>query len=167
MTAPELVDLLEQWVDAYPVISIEDGMAEDDWQGWRLLTERLGQRVALIGDDLFTTNPVRLREGIARRVANAVLVKVNQIGTLSETLETIALARDAGYCRSSRPARARRKTPRSPILPWAHAPGRSRSARLRRSERLAKYNQLLRIEEELGPGARYRGAAVFAGFRRG
>src|SRR5262249_37006016 len=97
LKAEELVALLRRWVDAYPILSIEDGMAEDDWDGWRLLTAEFGQRVQLIGDDLFVTNPERLRHGIAAGVANSVLVKVNQIGTLTETLEVLALARSAGY----------------------------------------------------------------------
>src|SRR5205823_4575744 len=97
LSAEALTDLLEKWVDTYPILSIEDGLAEDDWDGWRNLTARLGRRVQLIGDDLFVTNPQRLRDGIAAKIANSVLIKVNQIGTLTETLEVIALAQSAGY----------------------------------------------------------------------
>src|SRR5207253_8339837 len=132
---------------------IEDGMAEDDWAGWRLLTERLGERVQLIGDDLFVTNPERLRQGIAEGVANSVLIKPNQIGTLTETLEVIALARSVGY----RPVISARsgETEDCTIadLAVATGAGQIKIGSVARSERLAKYNQLLRIEEEMGANA--------------
>jgi enolase len=153
LTAEEMAESLERWVNDYPLFSIEDGLAEDDWDGWRRLTGRLGSRVQLIGDDLFATNPERLRRGIAAEVANSVLVKLNQIGTLTETLEVIALARAAGY----RPVISARsgETEDSTIadLAVATGAGQIKIGSLSRSERLAKYNQLLRIEEEMGSGA--------------
>lgn len=149
LSADALTDLLEKWVDTYPIRSIEDGMAEDDWDGWRKLTERLGRRVQLIGDDLFVTNPERLRHGIAAGIANSVLVKVNQIGTLTETLEVISLAQSAGY----RPVVSARsgETEDSTIadLAVATGAGQIKIGSVARSERLAKYNQLLRIEEQM------------------
>jgi enolase len=160
LSAGEMVERLRVWVNAYPILSIEDGLAEDDWDGWRELTRGLGNRVQLIGDDLFVTNPDRLRRGIALGVANSILIKVNQIGTLTETLDVIALARSAGY----RPVISARsgETEDSTIadLAVATGAGQIKIGSLARSERLAKYNQLLRIEEELG-GER----APFAGWR--
>jgi enolase len=157
LSAEEMVDLLRRWVEAYPIFSIEDGMAEDDWEGWQKLTATLGQRVQLIGDDLFVTNPERLRRGIAVGVANSVLVKVNQIGTLTETLQVLALAREAGY----RPVISARsgETEDSTIadLAVATGAGQIKIGSVARSERLAKYNQLLRIEEEMGPAAPFAG----------
>jgi enolase len=151
--AEGLVDLLTRWVATYPVLSIEDGLAEDDWAGWQALTAALGRRVQLIGDDLFVTSPDRLRRGIAERVANSVLVKVNQVGTLTEALDVIALARSAGY----RPVVSARsgETEDSTIadLAVATAAGQIKIGSVARGERLAKYNQLLRIEEELGERA--------------
>jgi enolase len=153
LTAGAMVELLTRWVDAYPILSIEDGMAEDDWEGWRLLTQALGRRVQVIGDDLFVTNPERLRRGIAEGVANSVLVKVNQIGTLTETLEVLRLARAAGY----RPVISARsgETEDSTIADLAvgTGAGQIKIGSVARGERLAKYNQLLRIEEQLGPNA--------------
>jgi enolase len=153
----EMVEMLRKWVDAYPIVSIEDGMAEDDWDGWKLLTAALGHRVQLIGDDLFVTNPERLERGIAAGVANSILVKVNQIGTLTETLEVIALARSAGY-RTVVSARSG-ETEDSTIadLAVATGAGQIKIGSVARSERLAKYNQLLRIEEEMGAGAPFAG----------
>ncbi len=160
--SPEaMVDLLVGWAERYPILSIEDGLAEDDWEGWRLLTERLGDRVQLVGDDLFVTNPARLQMGIERRVANAVLIKVNQIGTLTETLETIRLAQRSGYrvIVSHRSG----ETEDSFIADLAVAvnAGQIKTGSASRSDRLAKYNQLLRIEEHLGPAARFLGHAAF------
>ena len=161
LTADQMIALLERWVKAYPILSIEDGLAEDDWAGWRALTAALGGRVQLIGDDLFVTNPDRLRRGIAEGVANCVLVKVNQIGTLTETREVIALARAAGY-RTVISARSG-ETEDSTIadLAVATAAGQIKIGSVARSERLAKYNQLLRIEEEMGRSARFAGPAAF------
>ena len=129
--ASELIDLLAGWVADYPIVSIEDGLAEDDWAGWRELTDRLGGAVQLVGDDLFTTNPQRVRQGIDQGVANAVLVKMNQIGTLTETLEVIRLAQKQATAQSSRRDPAKPRTAPSPTLPSPRAPGRSRSARSR------------------------------------
>ena len=153
LSAEDMAELLMRWVDTYPILSIEDGMAEDDWEGWRLLTQTLGRRVQLIGDDLFVTNPERLRRGIAEGVANSVLVKVNQIGTLTETLEVVRLARAAGY----RPVISARsgETEDSTIADLAvgTGAGQIKIGSVARGERLAKYNQLLRIEEQMGPDA--------------
>jgi enolase len=153
LSADAMVALLRRWVDAYPILSIEDGMAEDDWAGWRRLTDALGSRVQLIGDDLFVTNAERLRRGITEGVANSVLVKVNQAGTLTETLEVMRLARAAGY-RTVISARSG-ETEDSTIadLAVATGAGQIKIGSVARGERLAKYNQLLRIEEELGEGA--------------
>ncbi len=157
LTAGRMTELLRRWVEAYPILSIEDGLAEDDWEGWAALTAALGRRVQLIGDDLFVTNPGRLQRGIAAGVANSVLVKVNQIGTLTETREVIALARAAGY----RPVISARsgETEDATIadLAVATGAGQIKIGSVARSERLAKYNQLLRIEEEMGPGAPFAG----------
>jgi enolase len=153
LTAAEMVSLLRRWVDDYPILSIEDGLAEDDWDGWRRLTACLGGHVQLIGDDLFVTSAARLRRGMAEGVGNSVLVKVNQVGTLTETLEVIALAREAGY----RPVISARsgETEDTTIadLAVATAAGQIKIGSVVRGERLAKYNRLLRIAEELGPDA--------------
>jgi enolase len=157
LSPDEMVALLARWVDAYPVFSIEDGLAEDDWEGWHKLTAALGRRVQLVGDDLFVTNPQRLRRGIAEGVANSVLVKVNQIGTLTETLEVVRLAREAGY-RAVLSARSG-ETEDSTLadLAVSTGAGQIKIGSVARSERLAKYNQLLRIEEEMGPNAPFAG----------
>ncbi|MEW5425014.1 phosphopyruvate hydratase [Amorphus sp. 3PC139-8] len=155
-----LADYLCELVDAYPIVSIEDGMAEDDWDGWAALTERVGNRCQLVGDDLFVTNTERLATGIERGIANAILVKVNQIGTLTETLEAVTMAHKAGY----RAVMSHRsgETEDSTIAHLAVATGcgQIKTGSLARSDRLAKYNELLRIEEELGPQAFYPGRAA-------
>ena len=160
-TRQEMVDYLVSLCDRYPILSIEDGMAEDDWEGWKLLTERLGSRVQLVGDDLFVTNPERLLQGIQAGVANAILIKVNQIGTLTETLATIELARRAGYgvILSHRSG----ETEDSTIADLAVATnaGQIKTGSASRSDRVAKYNQLLRIEEELGEGAVFPGRDAY------
>lgn len=150
LTATEMVGRLREWTQRYPILSIEDGLAEDDWLGWRELTTAIGDRVQLIGDDLFVTNIERLRRGVAEKVANSILIKVNQIGTLTETLDVIALARSVGY-RSVISARSG-ETEDSTIADLAvgTGAGQIKIGSVARSERLAKYNQLLRIEEELG-----------------
>jgi enolase len=160
LDAGGMVKLYEELCARYPIRSIEDGMAEDDWDGWQALTEALGARVQLVGDDLFVTNPQILAEGIARGLANAVLVKVNQIGSLSETLETIELARAAAY-RSVMSHRSG-ETEDVTIADLAVATncGQIKTGSLSRSDRLAKYNPLLRIEEDLGAAARYAGAGA-------
>lgn len=154
-TPLEQVDYLTHLVDEYPIDSIEDGMAENDWEGWRILTERLGGRCQLVGDDLFVTNVKFLREGIEKRCANAILVKVNQIGTLTETLNAVELAKRNGY--ASIISHRSGETEDSTIADIAVATnaGQIKTGSLSRSDRMAKYNQLLRIEEELGPDAQY------------
>jgi enolase len=146
----------------YPVISIEDGMDEEDWDGWRLLTERLGTRTQLVGDDLFVTNPERLRRGIELRVANSVLVKMNQIGTLTETLEAIRTARDAGYTAVISHRSGETEDTTIADLAVATGAGQIKTGAPSRSDRVAKYNRLLRIEEELGDAAEYPGLQAFA-----
>jgi len=161
LTAQELVSRLEKWAGKYPLLSIEDGLAEDDWDGWRVLTERLGARCQLVGDDLFTTNPQRLRKGIELGVANAVLVKMNQIGTLTETLEVVSLAQRHGY-RAVISARSGETEDDSIAdLAVATGAGQIKIGAVTCSERLAKYNRLLRIEQELGNDAAYRGGEAF------
>ena len=160
LSSDGMIDLLADWVDRYPIISIEDGLAEDDWDGWKRLTERLGDRVQLIGDDLFVTNSVRLQRGIDTGTANSVLVKLNQIGTLWETLETIRLAIENGYLPvvSARSGETEDATIADLVV--ATGAGQIKVGSIVRSERLAKYNQLLRLEEHLN-GANYIGRDVF------
>ena len=166
VAAGELPDFWVDLVDRFPIVSIEDGAAEDDWDGWRALTERLGERTQLVGDDLFVTNVERLERGIAERVANAILIKVNQIGTLTETLDTIALGRSNGY--SSVMSHRSGETEDTTIADLAVATnvGQIKTGAPSRSDRVAKYNQLLRIEEELGTEATYPGWDAFPRFRR-
>lgn len=161
LSGPEMVAYWENWVNQYPIVSIEDGLAEDDWETWKLITERLGQRIQLVGDDLFVTNPAILRRGIELGVGNSILVKVNQIGTLSETLEAIRLAHRSGY--TTILSHRSGETEDSTIADIAVAvnAGQIKTGSASRSDRLAKYNQLLRIEEELGPGARFLGFEAF------
>jgi enolase len=155
-----MVRYLEDLAARFPIVSIEDGMAEDDWDGWAGLTRAIGAKVQLVGDDLFVTNPERLADGIARGVANSILVKVNQIGTLSETLEAVELAHRAGY--TAVMSHRSGETEDSTIADLAVATncGQIKTGSLSRSDRLAKYNQLIRIEEQLGPAARYAGRAA-------
>ncbi len=157
LTADEMIDLLNRWVKTYPILSIEDGLAEDDWDGWRRLTAALGGRVQLIGDDLFATNPARLKRGIKEGVANSVLVKVNQIGTLTETLEVVRLARAAGYRAVISARSGETEDAFLADLAVATGAGQIKIGSVARSERLAKYNQLLRIEEEMGTSGRFAG----------
>jgi len=164
----ELADWLAGLCERYPIVSIEDGMAEDDWDGWKLLTERLGDRIQLVGDDNFVTNPERLQRGIDEGVANSILIKVNQIGTLTETLDTVGLGRRHGY--TSVMSHRSGETEDTTIADLAVATecGMIKTGAPARSDRVAKYNQLLRIEEELGPTAAYLGGAALArGGRRG
>lgn len=153
LSSDELIELLVSLVEQFPVLSIEDGLAEDDWEGWQKLTSVLGNRIQLIGDDLFATNPARLRRGIAEKVANSVLVKPNQIGTLTETLEVIKLAKDAGYSPVISARSGETEDTTIADLAVATAAGQIKIGSVVRSERLAKYNQLLRIEEALGSEA--------------
>ena len=161
LDAGALVDLWESWVDRYPIVSIEDGMAEDDWEGWAELTTRLGKRVQLVGDDVFVTNVARLREGIARNVANAILIKVNQIGTLTETLDAIALASANGYASVVSHRSGETEDTTIADLAVAVGAGQIKTGAPSRSERVAKYNRLLRIEAELGTSALFAGPAAF------
>ena len=158
------MSLLAQWVDDYPIISIEDGLAEDDWDGWQALTARLGERVQLIGDDLFVTSVQRLQEGIERRAANAVLVKVNQVGTLTAAVATLRLARAHGYLAVVSARSGETEDATIADLAVGTNAGQIKIGSITRSERLAKYNQLLRIEEELGSQGVYRGREVFRRF---
>ena len=158
----EMGDFWRSLAERYPVVSVEDGLAEDEWDAWRALTKRLGDRLQLVGDDLFVTNPDRLRRGIEQGVANAILVKVNQIGTLTETLEAIALAHANGYATVMSHRSGETEDTTIADLAVAANCGQIKTGSLARSDRLAKYNQLLRIEEELGSAAKYAGRSVFA-----
>ncbi len=160
LTSDEMVDYLADLCKRYPIVSIEDGMAEDDWDGWAALTEAVGEKVQLVGDDLFVTNPERLAEGIQRGVANAILIKLNQIGTLSETLEAVDLAHKAGYRAVISHRSGETEDATIADLAVATNCGQIKTGSLSRSDRLAKYNQLIRIEENLGPAARYAGRSV-------
>ncbi len=163
----ELVDLWEGWLDRYPIVSIEDGMAQDDWPGWQLLTQRLGSRVQLVGDDLFVTNVERIRRGVEERSANAVLIKVNQIGTLTETLAAMAEAGKAGWsCVMSHRSGETEDTTIADLA-VATGCGQIKSGAPARGERTAKYNRLLRIEEELGAKARFAGRGILMRERAG
>jgi enolase len=163
LSADDLTAYWERAADDYPIVSIEDGMAEEDWDGWRMLTERLGSRCQLVGDDLFVTNPERLRRGIDSGVANSILVKVNQIGTLTETLEAIRIAREAGYTAVISHRSGETEDTTIADLAVATGAGQIKAGAPSRSDRVAKYNQLLRIEEELGQRAGYPGIRAFAG----
>jgi enolase len=159
----ELVDLWAQWVDRYPIVSIEDGLAEDDWDGWRELTGRLGDRVQLVGDDLFVTNTERIQRGIDEDAANSVLIKLNQIGTLTETIDAIAMARRAGWSAVVSHRSGETEDTTIADLVVAMGTGQIKAGAPSRSERVAKFNRLLRIEGELGDGARFLGRAALAG----
>lgn len=161
LTSGELVDYWEALTQKYPIVSLEDGMAEEDWDGWKLLTERIGKRVQLVGDDIFVTNPERLRRGIELGVANSILIKLNQIGTLTETLETIRLAKEAGYtCVISHRSGETEDVTIADLAVATNA-GQIKTGAPARTDRVAKYNQLIRIEEELGEAGTYAGADAF------
>jgi enolase len=157
----EMVEFYANWVDKYPIVSIEDGLAEDDWDGWSELTVRLGDRIQIVGDDLFVTNTDRLARGIKEGVANSILIKVNQIGTLTETLEAIEMAKRAGYTAVVSHRSGETEDTTIADLVVAMNTGQIKTGSISRSERVAKYNQLLRIEEELGRDAIFRGSEVF------
>jgi enolase len=165
LTAQQWTDMLATWVDKYPIISIEDGMAEGDWDGWKTLTERLGKKVQLVGDDLFVTNTKIFKEGIDKGIANSILIKINQIGTLSETFAAIEMAKRAGYTAviSHRSGETEDSTI-ADIAVGLNA-GQIKTGSMSRSDRMAKYNQLLRIEEDLGDVAVYPGRAAFYNLR--
>ena len=157
LSSEKMVDFYENLISKYPIVSIEDGLAEDDWDGWEILTRRLGRKIQLVGDDIFVTNPKILAEGIRKRIANSILIKLNQIGTLTETLETVAMARKAGYtCMFSHRSGETEDAFLADVAVATNA-GQIKTGAPARSERLAKYNQLLRIEEELGKRAIFKG----------
>ena len=158
----EMADYLADLAARYPILSIEDGMAEDDFEGWKALTDKIGNKVQLVGDDLFVTNPARLTDGIGRGLANSLLVKVNQIGTLSETLAAVTIAQRAGYTAVMSHRSGETEDATIADLAVATNCGQIKTGSLARSDRLAKYNQLIRIEEELGDAARYAGRSIFA-----
>ncbi len=166
LTSEQFVDFLAHWCDEYPIITVEDGMAEDDWDGWKQLTARLGGKVQLVGDDLFVTNPRIFKEGIERGVANAILVKVNQIGTLTETLEAIAMADAARYAAVISHRSGETEDTTIADIAVATTATQIKTGSLCRSDRVAKYNQLLRIEEALGADARYAGRDAFVSLKR-
>ncbi len=165
LTGTEFVDLYARWVDMYPIRSIEDGLAEDDWNGWKMLTDKIGGHVQLVGDDLFVTNTARLERGISNGVANSILIKVNQIGTLTETLDAIEMARRAGYTAvvSHRSGETEDATIADIVV--ATNAGQIKTGAPNRTDRVAKYNQLLRIEEQLGETAQYAGKKAFYNLR--
>ncbi len=161
LDADGVIDLLEGWVKQYPILTIEDGLAEGDWDGWKRLTERLGNRVQIVGDDLFVTNTQILKQGIDRGIANSILIKVNQIGTLTETLEAIAMAHAAGYTAVVSHRSGETEDTTIADLVVATATGQIKTGSLSRSDRVAKYNQLMRIEDQLGAEADFAGRAAF------
>jgi enolase len=159
-TPAQMVDLYQDWVRQYPIISIEDGLAEGDWAGWQLLTRALGSRVQLVGDDVFVTNPEILRRGIDEGIGNAILIKLNQIGTVTETLDAIGMAQQASYASVISHRSGETEDTTIADLAVGTAAGQIKTGSASRSDRVAKYNQLLRIEEELGGAARYAGRAA-------
>ncbi|MSR91993.1 phosphopyruvate hydratase [Inconstantimicrobium porci] len=165
-TSEEMVKFFEDWVNEYPIISIEDGMAEEDWEGWKLLTEKLGKKVQLVGDDLFVTNTERLEKGIEMGVSNSILIKLNQIGTLTETLNAIEMANRAGYTAVVSHRSGETEDTTIADLVVAVNAGQIKTGAPARSERVAKYNQLLRIEQELGDVAEYRGKKAYFNLRK-
>jgi len=160
-TSDQMVKFWADWVRQYPIISIEDGMAEDDWTGWKAMTDELGSKIQLVGDDLFVTNTERLAQGIEKGIANSILIKVNQIGTLTETLEAIKMAADAGYTSMTSHRSGETEDTFIADLAVATSAGQIKTGSASRTDRIAKYNQLLRIEEELGTAARYAGRKAF------
>lgn len=166
LTSEQFVDFLADWCNEYPIITIEDGMAEDDWHGWKLLTQRLGNKVQLVGDDLFVTNPKIFKEGIEQGTANAILIKVNQIGTLTETLEAIAMAHHAHYAAIVSHRSGETEDTTIADIAVATTATQIKTGSLCRSDRVAKYNQLLRIEQQLGAAAKYAGRNAFVSLKR-
>ena len=160
-TSDQMAEFWQNWVRQYPIVSIEDGMAEDDWDGWKALTDALGKKIQLVGDDLFVTNTARLEQGIEKGVANSILIKVNQIGTLTETLEAMKMAADAGYTSVISHRSGETEDAFIADLAVATNAGQIKTGSLSRTDRIVKYNQLLRIEEELGTAARYAGRKAF------
>jgi enolase len=161
LSSAEMVDFYVKWVTAYPIISIEDGMAEDDWEGWQLLTKKLGGKIQLVGDDLYVTNVNRLAQGISRKASNSVLIKLNQIGTLTETIDAIKMARQAGWTAVISHRSGETEDTTIADLAAGLSTGQIKAGAPCRSERTAKYNRLLRIEDELGKNATYAGMKAF------
>jgi len=153
--------MYEEWANKYPIISLEDGLAQEDWEGWKILTKKLSGKIQLVGDDVFVTNPEFLKKGIKEKVANSILIKLNQIGTLSETLYTMEIARQAGYTFMTSHRSGETEDTTIADLAVASNSGQIKTGAPARSERVCKYNQLLRIEEELGSKARYIGLAGY------
>jgi enolase len=160
-TSEQMVDFWANWAKKYPIISIEDGMAEDDWKGWKLMTDVMGKKIQLVGDDLFVTNTERLAKGIKEGVANSILIKVNQIGTLTETLEAMRMAESAGYTSMVSHRSGETEDTFIADLVVATGAGQIKTGSASRTDRIAKYNQLLRIEEELGSSAKFAGRNAF------
>ncbi len=165
LTGSELIDFWADWAERYPIVSIEDGLAEDDWEGWAALTERLGDRIQLVGDDLLVTNTRRLERAIRERAANSILIKLNQIGTLTETVEAVEMAQRAGWTAIISHRSGETEDTTIADLSVALNAGQIKTGSMSRSERLAKYNRLLRIEEELGDAAEYAGQRAFGAAR--
>ena len=164
-TSEEMIDMYEAWTKKYPLISLEDGLAENDWEGWQKLRERLGDKIQLVGDDLFVTNTTFIKKGIELNAANAVLIKLNQIGTLTETLDAIEMAKEAGWTAVvSHRSGESEDTTIADLVVGVNA-GQIKTGSMSRTDRIAKYNQLMRIEEELGPVAQYRGKKAFYNVR--
>lgn len=161
LSREEMVEFLAEWTEKYPIISIEDGMAEEDWEGWKMLTDKIGSKCQLVGDDLFVTNTKKLSEGIKRDIANSILIKVNQIGTLTETLEAISMAHKAGYTAITSHRSGETEDTFIADLAVATNCGQIKTGSASRSDRIAKYNQLIRIEQELGASAKYLGIKAF------
>jgi len=160
-TAAQMVEFWQKWVSEYPIISLEDGMSEEDWDGWKLLTDRLGEKIQLVGDDIFVTNTAIFKEGIERGIANSILIKLNQIGTVTETLNAIRMATQAGYTAVISHRSGETEDPFIADFAVATRAGQIKTGSLSRTDRVAKYNQLLRIEEELGPAAQFAGREAF------
>jgi enolase len=161
LTSEQNADFFVDWVNKYPIISIEDGMDENDWDGWKLMTEKLGERIQLVGDDLFVTNPAILKQGIDKDIANSILIKVNQIGTLTETLQAIDMAHAASYSAVISHRSGETEDVTIADLVVATGTGQIKTGSLSRSDRIAKYNRLMRIEQELGEHAKYAGRSAF------
>ena len=165
LDSAEMVALYDSWIGKYPIVSIEDGLAEQDWDGWKHLTERLGKKVQLVGDDLFVTNTEILKRGIEQNIANSILIKVNQIGTLTETFAAIEMAKRAGYTAVVSHRSGETEDTTIADIAVATNAGQIKTGSLSRSDRIAKYNQLLRIEENLGDVARFAGRGTFYNLR--
>jgi len=165
LTSDKMIALYRKWIKAYPIVSIEDGLAEDDWTGWAAMTEELGYAIQIVGDDLFVTNPARLQKGIDLAITNSILIKLNQIGTLTETLDTIEMAKQAGYTTVISHRSGETEDTTISHLAVGTSAGQIKTGSLSRSDRLAKYNELLRIEEELGASAAYAGIEAFEAMR--